>query len=382
MDHRRRCERLIDRYRNGDVDRRSFLGLLGLAATASGVGGPAMALLVRHAHAATELRYDGWGGVAQDTIRKYVLTPFEQKTGAKVNEGSYGSTEQFLAKVLAGQPGQYHYFSPSTQLACLSYIDHGYGVALDEKKIPKLAYLIPKVVDAYRTVGKGTLPGVPSGSSIQMLAYNREKIDASDVDKQGVNILLDPKYKGKIAGEDYWLRRMLHAALQSKQNPNAIANIDAVWEKIRDSKKVVFKYWRSGAELMNLLATGEALLTDAWGVRVYNLRKQGYPIEPYVPEGAIMTIGAFMPLKGAPLDPYYEMVDILLEPDVQIAMAVEGGAPPLIDPNKFPIPAEVKAIPAYDPTGTLAKYTPIDAFYWNKNEVEWQKEYRRVLARG
>ena len=95
-----------------------------------------------------------------------------------------------------------------------------------------------------------------------------------------------------------------------------------------------------------------------------------------------MTIGAFMPLKGAPLDPYYEMVDILLEPDVQIAMAVEGGAPPLIDPNKFPIPAEVKAIPAYDPTGTLAKYTPIDAFYWNKNEVEWQKEYRRVLARG
>ncbi|MBM3573175.1 MAG: extracellular solute-binding protein, partial [Alphaproteobacteria bacterium] len=203
-----------------------------------------------------------------------------------------------------------------------------------------------------------------------------------DVQQKGVKILLDPKYKGKIAGEDYWLRRMLHASLQAGQDPNNIKDIKAVWDKVRESKRAVFKYWKSGAELMSLLASGEALITDAWGVRVYNLRKQGHPIEPFVPQGAIITIGCFMPLKGSPMDPFYQMVDFLLEPDVQIAMAIEGGQPPLVDPKRFKVPDEVLAIPAYDPTGTLAKYTPIDAYYWNKHEAEWQNEYTRVLARG
>lgn len=382
MDIRKCCDTLLDRYRNGDIERRSFLGLAGMAATAAGVGGSAMAMLTRHAQAAVDLRYDGWGGVAQAMMRRFVLGPYEQKSGTKINEGSYGSTEQFLAKVQAGEAGSYHYFSPSTQLAVLSFMDHGYGNVVDETRIPKLSNLIPKVVDAYRVLGKGKLPGVPSGSSVQMFAYNREKIDAAEVNAKGVDILLDDKYRGKVAGEDYWLRRMLHAALQARQDPNDIKDIEAVWNKIRESRRVVFKYWRSGAELMNLLASGEALLTDAWGVRVYNLRKQGHPIEPYVPEGAIITVGCFMPLKGAPLDPYYEMVDFLLEPDTQIAMAIEGGSPPLIDPRKFAIPPEVQAIPAYDPTGTLAKYTPIDAYYWNRNEVEWQRQYTRVMARG
>ncbi|MBM3572176.1 MAG: spermidine/putrescine ABC transporter substrate-binding protein, partial [Alphaproteobacteria bacterium] len=167
MDIRKRCDRLLDRYRHGDADRRTFLGLLGVAGLASGVGGSAMGLLMRHARAAAlEVRYDGWGGVAQQNVRKHILEPYEKKTGNKVNEGSYGSTEQFLAKVLAGKAGTYNYFSPSTQLAALSFMDHGYGVELDDARMPKLGVLIPKVVDAYRALGKGKLPGVPSGSSV------------------------------------------------------------------------------------------------------------------------------------------------------------------------------------------------------------------------
>lgn len=39
MDDTKRYERLLERYRNGDLERRSFLGLLGCAGLAAGVVG-------------------------------------------------------------------------------------------------------------------------------------------------------------------------------------------------------------------------------------------------------------------------------------------------------------------------------------------------------
>lgn len=41
MDDTKRYENLLDRYRDGNIDRRTFLGLLGVAGAAAGiVGGP------------------------------------------------------------------------------------------------------------------------------------------------------------------------------------------------------------------------------------------------------------------------------------------------------------------------------------------------------
>ncbi|MGH6882416.1 MAG: twin-arginine translocation signal domain-containing protein, partial [Hypericibacter sp.] len=57
-----RLERLQDRYANGGMDRRTFLGLTAAAAASMGV----MTGWGRNALAAvTEVRFDGWGGVVQ-----------------------------------------------------------------------------------------------------------------------------------------------------------------------------------------------------------------------------------------------------------------------------------------------------------------------------
>ena len=40
MDNTKRYERLLERYRNGDLDRRGFLGLIGAAGLAYGVQTP------------------------------------------------------------------------------------------------------------------------------------------------------------------------------------------------------------------------------------------------------------------------------------------------------------------------------------------------------
>jgi spermidine/putrescine transport system substrate-binding protein len=55
---------------------------------------------------------------------------------------------------------------------------------------------------------------------------------------------------------------------------------------------------------------------------------------------------------------------------------------PLLDPNKNPFPEEVKQLPGFDPTGTLANFRSFDPVYWTDNSDAWQKEYLRVMARG
>ena len=62
MDDTKRYERLLDRYRHGDIKRRTFLGLIGASAAALGVMGKPF---VGYAFAAKpdEVRFDGWGGV-------------------------------------------------------------------------------------------------------------------------------------------------------------------------------------------------------------------------------------------------------------------------------------------------------------------------------
>ncbi|GAB1364198.1 hypothetical protein MASR1M32_34340 [Rhodobacter sp.] len=76
-----RLERLKDRYQNGDLDRRRFLGLTAAAAAAAGVylpwGGKALAQV-------KEVRFDGWGGVVQEAMTKYAFDPFTAKTGVAV----------------------------------------------------------------------------------------------------------------------------------------------------------------------------------------------------------------------------------------------------------------------------------------------------------
>ena len=158
--------------------------------------------------------------------------------------------------------------------------------------------------------------------------------------------------------------------------------MEAVWDKIRESKRSVVKYWRSSAEQMMLFSSGSAVVGDSWFVPSFNLMKQGAPIATFPKTGSYVDFGCIMVLKSAPLDAVYEIADILLRPEVLIAIALEVGNMPLLDPTKHPVPDGVKNLPGYDPTGTLNGYESLDPFYWTDNSDVWQKEYLRVMARG
>lgn len=377
-----RYQRLLDRFCDGILGRRHFLANVGLMAAACGVAGSAVRQMIAPARAAGTLRFDGYGGYSQAAFDKLVLKPFAQETGTTVTQGSYANPDQMLAQIQAEGVEHYNVFWAAQELSPIKIMRRGWGEYLDASKMPRLRDLLPSAVEANRTQGGGKLISVPYSLSGGAIAYNTKLVTPEEMEQKGFGILVDPKYKGSIAGIDNWQYRIYYAALQLGQNPNDIADMAAVWDKVRESKRSVLKFYTSSAEQISLLTSGNIAVADAWFVPIANMRKRGDPIGFWPVQGAYVQSGSLVALKGTPMDLFYHMVDVLLRPEVMFPLAIETGNLPLLDPAKYPFPKEVSSIPGYLPSGSTAKYLRFDPIYWDKNSDAWQREYQRVITRA
>jgi spermidine/putrescine transport system substrate-binding protein len=383
MDDTTRYRRWLERHLNGGMDRRTFLAGLGAAGLAYGLAGGPMKQLAKAAYAQGQnrIRYDGFGGTVDKAVGEFALDPFTQKTGVRVDRGSYGSMDEFLTKVKASSPGEYNVFLCTDQFNYKRFTDLGYAVELDEAKIPNLKNCMPVAVDLYRKLTSGKLSAVPYVYSVSCYAYNTQKVDGEYAGKAGIDLLIDPKFKGKIAGDFNWANRIWIAAQQSGQDPNAIKDMDKIAEMLRRSKEVVLKYYSSGAEQMSLLANEEAWIADVWAGRVAILQRQGKPLKTVVPPNARTYVGNMYVLKGSPMDPAHELLNFMLEPEAAIAVSKALAYPTVLDPTRFKLPDEITSLAGFDPTGTLGKVTLEDATYWTKHALDWQKMFQRVATR-
>lgn len=380
MDETTRYQRLLERFRNGDLERRTFLTLLGVASLGAGLTGGPLKGLQRQALAATpeSVRFDGWGGVVSEAFRKYAFDPYSEKTGITVIDGTFASGDEYLNRVKAGQEGEYNIFHASGVFDYARYVNLGYDVVLNEDNIPNLQYVMTALMEPFRGVTGGKLSAVPYDYGTTGLAYNTEKISKEEMQEKGAKILIDPKHKGKIGGWGDWRTRIWYGALATDQNPNDIKDMDAVWDAIRAHRDLALKYWGSGAELMSLLAEGEIYVTEGWSGRIAALQQQGHPIGYYDAPNGYAWQECLMVLKGSPLEACEELLNFMLEPDVAIAVAEGQNYPPALDPTKVDLGEKIPEMPAFDPTGKLAGLTFADPAYWNGNEAEWSKTFGRV----
>ena len=70
---------------------------------------------------------------------------------------------------------------------------------------------------------------MPYVYSVSCYAYNTQQVDAAYVDKAGIDLLIDTKFKGKIGGDYNWASRIWIAAQQSGQDPNEGARTPQQW---------------------------------------------------------------------------------------------------------------------------------------------------------
>ena len=375
MDNTTRYERLRERYLNGDLDRRSFLGLIGAAGLAYGVQTPfnkgALA-------AVSQVRFDGWGGVVSEAFREYAFGPYTKATGIEVVDGTFGGGDEYLSRVKASQPGEYNIAHLSGVFDYARYHNLGLSSELNEDNIPNLQYVIPKLSDVFRKVSGGSLSCVPYDYGTTGLAYNRKHISDEEMKEKGASILIDEKLKGKIGGWSDWRTRVWMGALQTNQDPNDIKDIDAVWDAVRKHRDLALKYWTSGAELMSLLAEEEIYVTEGWSGRIYALQEQGHDIGYMDPPNGFGWQECLFVLKDSPMEACEELLNFMLDPATSIAVAEGQNYPPALDPQKVDLGKKIPTLPAFDPTGTLSGLTFADPGYWNGNEQDWSKTFGRV----
>jgi len=380
MDSTKRYERLQEMLGNGDIDRRSFLALLGCAGLAAGVTGGAMTGFSRLALAdAKSLYFEGWGGVVSEALRKYAFNPYEAKTGNKVVDSTFGGESEVLTKVKAAGNTNGHNILHSSGVDWYKrWIDNGYGVKLDESKIPNLKLVMESIIAPFHKITPGYLSGVPYDYGTTGIAYNTKYVSKEEAEKLGANLLLKKDLKGKIGGWNDWADRAWYGALQSGQDPNNITDWDAVWAKVREHRALVAKYWTSGAELMSLLANEEIYVTEAWSGRVAALQAQGHPIAYMDPKNGLAWMEDMFVLKGSPMAESEELLNFMLDPKTAIAVAVGQHYPPSLDPSKVDMPDAVKKLPAFDPTGKLAGLVFRNPDKWNAVEKKQKKMWNRI----
>jgi spermidine/putrescine transport system substrate-binding protein len=370
----RRLERLKECYQGGGMDRRTFLGLT--AATAASMG--VMTSWGRGALAAvTEVRFDGWGGVVQDAIDKYAFQPYTAKTGIKVVQGTYDDENVVITKIKSASPGDYQIIHSSGVEYYKKYIDNGWTSEIDESKIPNLANVMTAMIEPFRKMTP-KLSCAPYDYGTTGIAYNTKYISEAEAKEKGANLLIDPKYKGKIGAYNDMVTRVWYASLQTGQDPNDAKDMDAVWAKVREARDLTKKYWGSGAELMDLLAKEEIVVTDAWSGRIAALQQQGSPIGYNDPAGSYAWMEDMLILKGSPMAECEELINFMLDPATAIAVAEGQNYPPSLDPKKVKLTEKIEKLPAFDPTGEMKSLTFGNPDYWAAHSDDWTKQWDRI----
>ncbi len=384
-DSTKRFEALRERMGNGDIDRRSFFGLLGAAGLYAGVSGGIMTTMATQARAAgTELNFEGWGGVVSEALREHAFNPYEAATGNKVIDATFGGEAEVLTKIKAAGNTDGHNLLHSSGVNWYKrWVDAGYGSELNEANIPNLANVMTAIIDPFRAITPDSLSAVPYDYGTTGIAYNTKYVTEEEAKALGADLLLKKELKGKIGGwGGDWANRAWYGALQSSQNPNDIQDWDAVWEKAREHRDLVLKYWSSGAELMDLLAKEEIYVTEAWSGRVAALQAQGHPIAYMDPPNGVAWMESMFVLKGSPMAEAEELLNFMLDPATAIAVAEGQKYPSSLDPNKVKMTAIIEGLPAYDPTGKLDKLIFRDPIFWNAAEKEQTKQWNRVSKGG
>ena len=377
LSNTRRLERLHERYMNGDLSRRTFLGLTAAAAASTGLSMPWMG---RALAAVSEVRFDGWGGTVQEAFDKFAFQPYTAKTGIKVVQGTFGDENEIIAKVKTSKPGDFQVVHSSGVNYYIKYVNADMTSEINEANIPNMANVLEPMIEPFRKLTP-KLSAVPYNYGTTGIAYNSDVISAEEAAEQGVHMLFDKKHAGKIGGYADMTTRVWYAALATGQDPNKIEDMDAIWAKVREQRDIAKKFWGSGAELMDLLSKGEIVVTDAWSGRVASLQAQGHPIGYLDPKGSYAWMEDMLVLKGSPMAECEELINFMLEPETSIAVAEGQSYPPSLDPTKVKLTEKIEKLPAFDPTGKMEALTFADPVYWAENEDAWQKQWDRI-AKG
>ena len=239
----------------------------------------------------------------------------------------FGEEEEAFAKLMAG-------FAADVSHPCSNGVEKWRDAGLiepwDISQIPSYS----DVVVSYRTnpifADKTGVYFIPADTGATAIAYNSDVVPAEDV--ASLSIFLNPKYAGRISLPDNVDDAYALAFLATGTSDWTTATQEdferaSAW--MREAHKLNRAYWTDGAELGQLMASGEVLVSWAWNETPVTLSDEGHPIafqrEPV--EGSSVWFCGYVNLVNGPgsEEKAHDFIEAWLSEDVTNYIVHEWG---------------------------------------------------------
>lgn len=301
-----------------------------------------------------------WAGWEMDGV----LTEYVAKHGQKPTYSFFADDDEAFQKVSSG-------FKSDVTHPCVASLPRYREADLiepwDTSKIPEFANLNPAFLESSYVKDDGGVWFIPTDYAYTAIAYNTTEVPAEDV--ASLQVFTNPKYAGRISlpdnSDDVWALAFLATGLTSWDNVTD-EQFQAAADWLRSVHPNVRAYWADPAELSQLMATGEVLVSWSWNDGVALLQDEGFPVgfNRAPAEGASTWYCGYVNMKDAPgsEDKAYDFINSMLAPPSAQTFLDELGYAHANNAAMANIPEDAQKAAFIDPvTTTLLAQTPVTA---------------------
>ena len=206
----------------------------------------------------SELIIFDWSGYEDPNF----FLSYNEKHGDDPSFAFFGDEEEAFQKLRSGFKADVAH--PCSQ-SISKWRDAGIIEPWDISRIPLHKNLIQDFAAADGFVHNGDVYFIPVDWGATATAYNPEKVDASEV--KTLQIFVDPKYQGRTSIGDNVDDAYALAYLATGSPDWTKVTVDdfkRASDWLREAHKNVVTYWVEGAELAQLMSSGQVLVSWAW----------------------------------------------------------------------------------------------------------------------
>ena len=307
-----------DQLAEGKLTRRE----VGKVLASAGIAAVTLPATTKLSLAASEATFLTWGGF--DRPEYYV--PYVEKYGVPPSLSLMAEEEEGLQKVRAG-------FRPDAANICLPQIlrwyDSGFLKPIDTSRIEHWNDIFPELLETKEIHNDGKVWAAPFIFGNSSVLY---RTDIVDIEEESFTLLLDERYKGRVAiydGPDAWTA--IGALLTKARDPfdmtdDEIERMRVLWRELITHLRFM---WSDPSVLAQALASGEVVVAWGWNDTYQQLRREGVPVNyMWTPKEGIMTYYCALLLVNdgtASEEKTYDFLNAMLDPRSGKAMVEDMG---------------------------------------------------------
>lgn len=170
---------------------------------------------------------------------------------------------------------------------------------------------------------------MPTDYGSTAIAYNADEVPAEDV--ASLDVFLNPKYQGRMTLPDnvddaYALAYLATGVTDWSTATTEQFEAASAW--LRQAHANLRTYWTDPAELAQLLASGEVLVSWAWNETLPTMVEEGFPIgfQREAAEGSSLWLCGYVNMKDAEGEEAraYDYINAMLSPTSTVALLDAG----------------------------------------------------------